>query len=360
MTSLIPLRSPAPSAPGLSASDRAAALERLLAASGWDKAGRRLLAGDASFRRYDRLTRDSGATAVLMDAPPPLEDVRPFLGIARHLTNLGFSAPEVLAADETAGFVLLEDLGEGTYTRLLGQGHDETALYALAIDVLAELHTKTRARGLPADLPAYDDARMLAEPLLFAQWTVPALLGQALDGATLEAFRCHLAEVLPVARGVDQTLVLRDFHVDNLLLLPGRTGQARCGLLDFQDAVAGPLTYDLMSLLEDARRDIDPTLMTAMTGRYLDHFPGLDREAFAASWAVLAALRHLKVIGIFTRLAHRDGKPGYLVHIPRLWRLLERSLAHPALAPLARWLDHAVPKDARRVPDPHPLSRPLA
>ena len=145
-----------------------------------------------------------------------------------------------------------------------------------------------------------------------------------------------------------ETLVLRDFHVDNLMRLPGRAGIAACGLLDFQDAVAGPLTYDLMSLLEDARRDLDPALVSAMRRRYLDAFPDLDREAFDLSWTVLAAQRHAKVIGIFTRLEQRDGKPVYLRHIPRVWRLLDAALAHPRLGRLKAWLDRHLPAELRR------------
>ena len=133
--------------------------------------------------------------------------------------------------------------------------------------------------------------------------------------------------------------MLRDFHVDNLMGLPGRPGIAACGLLDFQDAVAGPAAYDLMSLLEDARRDLEPGLVQAMLGRYRDAFPDLDLDSFEAAYAILAAQRHAKVIGIFTRLSVRDGKPGYLVHIPRVWRLLEAALEHPALAPVRNWFD---------------------
>jgi hypothetical protein len=147
-------------------------------------------------------------------------------------------------------------------------------------------------------------------------------------------------------------LVLRDFHVDNLMYLSDRAGLAACGLLDFQDAVAGPLTYDLMSLVEDARRDVDPARAARLRRRYLEGMPAVDAETFARSWAILAAQRHAKVLGIFTRLCRRDGKPGYLPHIPRLWRLLEAAVEHPDLAVLKDWLDHTVPKEYRGVPQP--------
>jgi aminoglycoside/choline kinase family phosphotransferase len=153
-----------------------------------------------------------------------------------------------------------------------------------------------------------------------------------------------------VARAVPSTLVLRDYHVDNLMLLEGRSGIAAVGLLDFQDAVIGPVTYDLVSLLEDARRDVPEELAAAMLAHYLASFPALDRDAFAASYAVLGAQRNCKIVGIFTRLCVRDGKPIYLQHIPRVWRLIARDLRHPALAPMASWLNRHIPPEARRIP----------
>jgi len=156
--------------------------------------------------------------------------------------------------------------------------------------------------------------------------------------------------LLPVARGVPSSLVLRDYHVDNLMVLPGRSGVAACGLLDFQDAVIGPRSYDLVSLLEDARRDVPGALAEAMLARYLAAFPELDRRAFAASFAVLAAQRNCKIVGIFTRLCVRDGKPIYLRHIPRVWRLIATDLRHPELAPMARWLDRHLPPALRGIP----------
>ena len=323
-------------------------LRDFLSAAGWSAARRTVLAGDASFRRYDRL-RQGDERAVLMDAPPPEEDIRPFIRIAGQLTALGYSAPRLLAKDEKHGFLLLEDLGDATYTRQLTAGTDEEALYGLAMDVLADLHG--RADAVPAGTPDYDDERLLTEACLLTDWYLPAIRGHATDAAEREAYRQLWREVLPIARAVPDTLVLRDFHVDNLMLLD-RPGLAACGLLDFQDAVKGPLSYDPMSLLEDARRDIDPSLIARMKARYLAQLPEIDAEAFAASWAVLAAQRHAKVIGIFTRLCRRDGKAGYLIHIPRLWRLLAQSLEHPALGALKAWTDQHIPAEQRVVPAP--------
>jgi aminoglycoside/choline kinase family phosphotransferase len=313
--------------------------------AGWGDAQRGRLAGDASFRHYDRLRRGADA-AVLMDAPPPIEDVRPFIAVDRILRGLGLSAPEILAEDVTNGFLLLEDFGDGTYTRLLAGGEDECGLYARAVDVLVHLH-----RGFThAPLPPYDEARLLAEAALLVDWYLPAITGRETDAALRENYLETWRRVLPLAKGAPDTLVLRDYHVDNLLLLPGRKGVAEVGLLDFQDAVIGPASYDVVSLLEDARRDIAPALVAEMLERYLAAFPAQDRAAFMTSYALLGAQRSAKIIGIFTRLCRRDGKPHYLQHIPRVWRLLSGDLRHPALAPVAAWLDRHVPD--RGVPSP--------
>jgi aminoglycoside/choline kinase family phosphotransferase len=332
-------------------------IQSFLARAGWGEAARGKLAGDASFRHYDRLVVGD-RRAVLMDAPPPKEDVRPFVRIAMQLERLGYSSPRLLAVDLDNGLLLLEDLGDDTYTRLLAPatrsartdgGGDEEALYALAIDLLADLHGNPEA--IPLHLPSYDDDKLLTEACLLTDWYMPAVLGHATDKAARAEYADAWRALLPIARAVPDTLVLRDFHVDNLMKLP-RDGLAACGLLDFQDAVAGPLTYDPMSLLEDARRDIDPALIARMKERYLARMPGLDRAAFDASWAVLAAQRHAKVIGIFTRLCKRDGKPIYLVHIPRVWRLLDQACTHPALAEIKAWLDRHLPQEKRIVPSP--------
>jgi aminoglycoside/choline kinase family phosphotransferase len=329
--------------------ERAAEIAAFLDAAGWGKAERKPLAGDASFRRYDRL-RDGKQRAVLMDAPPPHEDVRPFLKIAGLLHGIELSAPRILARDETTGLLLLEDLGDGTYTRLLADGAEETALYALAIDVLC--HLQQRFDPAAAVLPPYDEARLLTEAALLVDWFLPAATGAATAAELREEYLACWRQVLPHAAGAAPTLVLRDYHVDNLLLLPEREGIAACGLLDFQDAVLGPGSYDVVSLLEDARRDVAPALAAAMLERYLAAFPGIDRAAFMASYAVLGAQRSCKIVGIFTRLCVRDGKPGYLKHLPRVWRLIEQDLRHPALAPVANWLARHIPLELRRVP-PH-------
>ncbi|MBV9687925.1 MAG: phosphotransferase, partial [Alphaproteobacteria bacterium] len=219
---------------------------------------------------------------------------------------------------------------------------------ALAIDTLIELQRAVKTRGIP-DLPAYDAGRLLAEAALLVDWYVPAALGKPLAAGSRDEYLDLWRVALPQAALPDDTLVLRDYHVDNLMLLPERVGVLGCGLLDFQDAVWGPPSYDLVSLLEDARRDVPAELRLAMTERYLRAFPSLDREAFLRSAAILAAQRNCKILGIFSRLWRRDGKPRYLAHLPRVWRLLEQDLAHPALTPIARWLDRHLPRSARRI-----------
>lgn len=331
--------------------ERTDAIGRFLAANGWGGAKRATLAADASFRRYDRIV-DGARTAVLMDAPPPKESVQPFVTVANHLAAMGFGAPKVLAEDRERGFLLLEDLGDDTFTKVLAAGGDERALYALAVDVLIDLHRRRNAVAIPGGLPDYDHPRLLDEAILLFDWFLPAARGGYTTVAEKRDFvAAWMGAALPGLSALPPILVLRDFHVDNLMVRKDRTGLARCGLLDFQDALIGPRAYDLMSLLEDARRDVDPALAADMTDRYLAAFPDLDRQAFMDDFTILAAQRHAKVIGIFTRLCVRDGKGGYLRHIPRVWRLLERTLTHPALASFAAWLDEVCPKELRKAPD---------
>lgn len=326
-----------------------AALDAFLAGAGWAGAGRALLAEDASFRRYHRI-RLGTRRAVCMEADPGRENVEAFLEIARLLGALGLSAPRILAADPGAGFALLEDLGDRTFSRLLDAGADPAPLYALATDLLIDLHRRFDPVLATRPPAPYGDRLFLEEAGLLVDWYLPAATGKPADGAAAAAYRDLWRELLARARGVPETLVLRDFHVDNLMELEARPGVARCGLLDFQDAVIGPASYDFVSLVEDARRDVPPDVAAAMRRRYLDAFPGLDEEAFDRSCRILGAQRHCKVLGIFTRLRDRDGKPGYLVHVPRLWRLLDAALDDPELAPLRRWLDERIPPGRRIAP----------
>lgn len=318
-------------------------LEAILYTRGFSSDDLTNLADDASFRRYFRLNK-AGNRAVLMDAPPRKEQTRPFVRMARHLKSMGFSAPEVFADDQLGGYVLLEDLGDNTYTRLLEAGEQAEPLYALAVDVLKEIATTTQAAEVP--IPDYNADILMREARLLTDWYMPAVLGKPTDEAVVKAFEAALKPALETVAATTTGLVLRDYHVDNLMWLE-RDGLAACGLLDFQDALLGHPAYDLMSLLEDARRDVPDDLMEAMLARY----GASDDADFMTAYRILAAGRHAKVIGIFTRLMVRDGKDHYIQHIPRCWRLLERAVENEeALQPLAEWLQTHLPAEARILP----------
>ncbi|KRA87363.1 aminoglycoside phosphotransferase [Pseudomonas sp. Root68] len=301
------------------------------------------LPADASTRRYFRL---EGAGLLLMDSPPDSEPIGPFVRIARQLQGLGLSAPALLEVDEAAGLALIEDFGHDTYTRLLLAGHSESQLYHLAVDTLVALH-----RAAPAtELAPYDGQRLADEYALFIDWYVPLLIGKDAAQDLRDEYLALFADTCRDVAKRREALVLRDFHVDNLMLLQGREGVAACGLLDFQDALVGAAAYDLMSLLEDARRDVPEALREALISHYLLQRPELDAPGFLEDYRCLAAQRHAKVLGIFVRLAGRDGKHGYLAHLPRTLGLFVRALDAEAFAPLRQWLDRHVPDWREELP----------
>jgi hypothetical protein len=266
-----------------------------------------------------------------MDASHILESVAPFIQINQQLHQLGFSVPAILSRSDEKGLLLLEDFGDDTFTRLLDNQHDPEKLYTLATDVLIALHKHPRA--IPKDLRAYHPEKMLEDIELFLEWHTISKAGQA-------EFRTVWREVLPLAHQVPASLLLRDYHVANLMLLPDRQGVRQAGLLDFQDAYQGPITYDLVSLLEDARRDVPDNLREKMVARYLARSPALDRKAFETSLAILAALRHTRVLAIFEKLSRHEGKHEYKkLHSPRVERLLQRALRHPMLAGVKQWME---------------------
>ncbi|HLL30938.1 MAG TPA: phosphotransferase [Allosphingosinicella sp.] len=316
-----------------------AAAPDFLAEHGWGGAEIRPLAGDASFRRYFRVVR-GGETAVLMDAPPEHEDVGPFLTVAGHLLDRGFCPPRPLAIDREKGLLLLEDFGDDRVGPLLQrEPHRELEIYESAVDILARL----AAQSAPADLPPYDGPAMEREVSLFPEWYVPALEIPVDDEAFLPAWRSVWGDVLRVAEE-SPVLVLRDYHADNLMVLPGRS---ELGLLDFQDALAGHAAYDLVSLLQDARRDVAPELEERMIGLFCDRANVADRQLFRAHYEILGAQRNTKILGIFTRLWKRDNKAFYPTMHPRIWGYLERNLAHPALGPVRAWFEANVPAEYR-------------
>jgi N-acetylmuramate 1-kinase len=310
-------------------------LDAFLAAAGWRDAVIEPLAGDASFRRYFRV-RKGEQSAMLMDAPPPNEDPEPFLRAAKWLDANGLHAPQILAEDAGRGLVLLEDFGEVRMREYVDQWPaDEREVYRAAIDALIELH-----RLPPGPFLDYSMSEYVREARLLTDWYCPAQ-GLRVDAAGyVAAWENVLGQMLPRQRpGV---CVLRDYHAENIMLVGSLTAQ---GLLDFQDALNGHPAYDLVSLLQDARRDVSPELEAEMFDYYVETArPGAD---FLADYARLGAQRNAKIVGIFVRLWKRDGKPKYLGYISRVWALLERDLAHPALEPVAKWFEANIPAELR-------------
>ena len=312
-----------------------AGLDSFLADAGWAGAAVEPLPGDASFRRYFRLRRAEGETAMLMHAPPPHEDPGPFLHVGKWLLDHGMRGPAILAEDAASGLVLIEDFGNDRMRDWLDVNPaEDVQTYRTAIDALVDLHKCPPGPFAPYDLPTY-----LREVRLFTEWFCPAA-GIVVDEAAHDAaWEQALAPLL--GRQQPGVTVLRDYHAENIMLLP----DGDQGLIDFQDALVGHPAYDLVSLLQDARRDVSEELEQDMLYHYIGR-SGADAD-FHADYALLGAQRNAKVVGIFTRLWQRDGKPRYLALIPRVWEAMERDLAHPALAPVAAWFDANVPADLR-------------
>jgi aminoglycoside/choline kinase family phosphotransferase len=320
-------------------------IERFLRDHGFEAAVRGARSADASFRSYIRLT-GGPYPALLMDAPPGREPLQPFIEIAAHLRNLGLSAPKVPAYDLALGLALIEDFGDATYTNCLNAGAAAGDLYARAVDALAAMQSHVRNANIA--VPAYDWKFFANETQFFLDWYWPAVRPDLVGAATRASFVDALQSILDPVLAGPTVLVHRDFHVDNLMIVPDRAGVQACGLLDFQDALIGPPAYDLVSLLQDERRDVDPVLADAMRARYAALVPMLADDY--AYWA-LGLQRHLKNLGIFARLSRRDGKHRYLAHIPRMWRLIDLCLARELrLAPMVRWLADHWPPESRFVP----------
>lgn len=316
--------------------------EAFIAGLGWKNVTLEEMPADASFRRYCRLKGAAKPMLLMQDPPdrppvPPFVMVEPFVKIAEHLRKLGLHAPEIYAQDLKNGLLVIEDFGDDTYTRLLNRSVDARPLYEMAVDVLSHLHRHPERNAI--ELPKYDDKHLLDEAMLLVDWYYPAISGETLNEGSIESYREVWRNLFAKFPKGQDTLVLRDYHVDNLMLTGGE-GIARCGLLDFQDAVTGQFSYDLMSLLEDARRDVPVELQEHLLMRYFAAMgKDLDRAGFDYAYRVLAAQRHAKVLGIFVRLFVRDGKDRYLQFIPHVHKLFLKALNTPQLATLKAWFD---------------------
>ena len=325
--------------------DRRTLSQSFLHSAGWGQAAHAHLAGDASDRRYDRLTLGH-KTAVLMDAPPGSgDDPAIFVSIAAHLNALGLSAPKILAQDLPHGFLLLEDLGDALFAREVTRDPaQEAPLYAAATDVLAHLQSAKPAEHLPNPTPA-DWATAATFALTWYRYAITG------DRENARDFTAALTDAITAHANGPRVMILRDYHAENLLWLPDRQILARVGLLDFQLAQLGQPGYDLVSLLQDARRDVSPATETAMITRMITA-TGHTATDFQTAYAVLGAQRALRILGIFAKLCLNDAKPNYLPLIPRVWQHLQRNLAHLALAPLATICANLLPE-----PTPEHLHR---
>jgi N-acetylmuramate 1-kinase len=357
--------------------------QEFLRASGWGDAEIAPLPGDASTRHYARLSQGE-QRAMLMDQPQAAEtavaapdaseaarralgynavarlagaDCRRFAAVADYLRARGLTAPAIHAADYARGWLVLEDLGDTLFTDRLARGGSEEELYKAAVEVLAMLHREKAPDQLAPGIPlfTYDEVALIAETDLMLEWFLPLGLGRKASDAEYQEHRALWHTALNAVASSEKVFVHRDYHAQNLMWLPERAKLARVGLIDFQDAVAGSRAYDLISLTEDARRDVSPELAEIATAHYLATMRAqgtpLDETQFRAEMAVMAAQRNAKIVGIFARLYARDGKQRYLAYLPRVWTYLERDLAHPLLADLRAWYDRTLPKARRTLPE---------
>ena len=323
---------------------RDASIAAFLSANGYGRADRAPLAQDASFRRYWRLA-GGPRPAVLMDAPPP-EAVRPFIAVGAHLRGLGISVPEVLAANEDQGLLLLEDLGDGLFPAVLSP-QTGPAMFDTAVEALAAMQ---RAPA-PAALPAWNAGAMAAAAeATLLDWWWPATFGAPTPQAARAEFARALREMLAPLDRDEPVFVHRDFFAGNLIWLPGRTGIRQVGVLDFQSAAHGHPAYDLASLIGDSRRGIPVELAERSVARFLAARPEFDPAAFRTALAICTAQRHLRVAAQWVRLAQRDGRKHYLAYGPRTWSLLETALRHSAAAPVAAVFDRWIPPERRGNP----------
>lgn len=301
------------------------------------------ITADCSFRSYERIHLSKSKTLILMDAPPEKEEVQPFVTMSGYLRENGFSAPEIFQVDVSRGFLLLEDFGDDSYTSVLedvanNDVRQEQEMYRQAIDVIVAL------QKLPAlaNVPTYSDDVLLQEAMLFTEWYLPTLRNDPISDHMIQEYAHIWRQLLPYTHILKNVLVLRDYHADNLMLLSEREGVKKVGLLDFQDALIGSPAYDMVSLLEDARRDVSTPVVSSMINYYLSQMPHINRKDFLASYAILGAQRNCKIMGIFARKMARDHDSNYLRFLARVWNHIQNDLKHPLLEPLQIWMEKAI------------------
>ncbi len=322
-------------------------VSQFLADSGYLGCKLTSLIPDASFRQYHRLEHD-GRKVMLLDAPPDKENLQAFIVVSMHLQKLGIRCPKIFNHDLSKGFALIEDLGDKTFTRLLNEGADETALYSQAIHLLAKLHNNPKACNVKLDY--YGWQQFILEALLFVDWYLPLIAGQSPSKIVRETYIEEWFEIYDSLSGLDDSLVLRDYHVDNLMQV-----DSDCAVLDYQDAVIGSCAYDFVSLLQDARRDVSKKLFNRMLGLYLSlRDVEVNRRHFLQHCSIYGAARHMKIAGIFARLWVRDNKPAYMEHMPRVIDHITRSFEDPGLKGIKNWF---LSLDVELRPVSHELSR---
>ena len=361
-------------------SDREALRLDFLRSAGLAEAARAPLPGDASTRRYERLTTPTGATLMLMDQAPAAESqpcdpswtpeqrrahgwnavarlsagrIEAFAAVAAHLKSLGLSAPEIIAVDAPNGLAVIEDFGDALFAKVIAEGAEEAPLYRAAVEALAVLHaapTPDVLSGAAGDWPllTYDQTALQGGADLFVEWLPKLVPSLAFSDDAVAEWREVWAPITAAGEAGATVMAHRDYHAENLIRLDGQTGAASVGLIDFQDAVKAHPSWDLHSLLQDARRDVSPALEALALNHYFTLRPETDREAFMAAYKGLAALNEARILGIFARLIARDAKPKYAAFMPRMWAHLNANLKAPGLEAVAGWMDRHVPEDVRR------------
>jgi len=327
-------------------------INAFLTKAGWDNAKRSFLAGDASLRSYDRIEKN-GKTAVLMDAPPPqnpenylpaqLVLVDRFVLVDTILRNLGVHAPQIYAQDIDNGLLLLEDLGDNSFTRLLDSGYDARTLYRLATESLIKTHS---GFAIPAESEQiYDDEKMMADIRLMPEWVVKYISKINLSEDEVAEYEQIWRDLIKQMHDIPRGYALYDYHVDNLILAPDKT----CGVIDFQDIRKTAATYDIMTLLEDERRFVPADIKAEMLDLYFEAFPELNTPHIRSLSNLVALQRHIKVVGQFVRYWFKDGKDKYIRYVPFVWTLIENCLQAPECAQLKAWVDKYVPSSLRQI-----------